>query len=271
MPGTERDSRDSANYSLIGGDYIDNLEAKNARETESHSLNLLDICKRAAKSCSNEPAEPESPVAKGYSPPLAPPPYATLGEETVSSWRRQPRPQLYANPEDAVAHVSQERADNAMKELQRRVVESETERWSKIFEAGKCLAGLTAVKVWAPGFTPAPKIPTLIEMQKTPGIDYINVGKVTQAELMKAERLKYSGSCVGGLAVGWGVSHLIDNTLFHGQQYKEGALLGDAVGIFCGIAAPGWKVKAAAVVASHVSGKLMDSFANVQANWNKRK
>lgn len=252
MPGTESDSRASANYSLIGGGYIDELEMKAAnekKESEKHPLSFLEIC------------------ATETSQKL----FRTVGEETVDSARRSSPERLYANPADAVAHVSQERADNAMKELQRRVVESESERWSKIFEVGKCLSGLTAVKLWAPDFTPVNKIPTLIEMQKTLGIDYINVGKVSQAKLLEAERLKYSGSCVGGLALGWGVSHLIDNTMFYGQQYKEGALIGDAAGIACGIMAPGWKVKAASVVATHVSGKLIDAFSELQTKWNKAK
>ncbi|MBC7999122.1 MAG: hypothetical protein IAF58_14325 [Leptolyngbya sp.] len=251
MPGTELDSRDSANYSLVAGGYIDDLESKAVKEkleTERHPLSFLEIC------------------ASETSQKL----FRTVGEESVDYERRPIPERLYANPADAVAHVSQERADSAMKELQRRVVESESERWSKIFEAGKCLAGLTAVKIWAPGFTPINKVPPLIEMQKTLGIDYVNVGRISQAKLLEAERLKYSGSCVGGLALGWGVSHLIDNTLFYGQQYKEGALVGDAAGIACGIMAPGWKIKAASVVATHVSGKLIDAFSQLQTKWNKQ-
>lgn len=139
------------------------------------------------------------------------------------------------------------------------IFEAEKTRTASMFECTKWAAGVYSSYKWAPQFLPE-EVSTnaLLGLKKKAGEEFIVFGSKTRSEILKELKLRYIATCVGSMAVGWTASHAMDRIIFPRDQYLEGTLVGDVVGIGLAIGIPNWRAKAMCVAGTHLLGKTID-------------
>jgi hypothetical protein len=139
------------------------------------------------------------------------------------------------------------------------IFEAEKTRTASMFECAKWAAGVYSSYKWAPQFLPE-EVSTnaLLGLKKKAGEEFIVFGSKTRSEILKELKLRYIATCVGSMVVGWTASHAMDRIMFPRDQYLEGTLVGDVVGIGLAIGIPNWRAKAMCVTGTHLLGKTID-------------
>jgi hypothetical protein len=139
------------------------------------------------------------------------------------------------------------------------IFEAEKTRTASMFECAKWAAGVYSSYKWAPQFLPEEvSANALLELKKKAGEEFIVFGGKSRSEILKELKLRYIATCVGSMVVGWTASHAIDRIIFPRDQYLEGTLVGDVVGIGLAIGIPNWRSKAMCVAGTHLLGKTVD-------------
>jgi len=139
------------------------------------------------------------------------------------------------------------------------IVEHEKKSWSSRFECVKWAGGVYAAHRWAPQYMPAETPPAaLLGWKKANGAQQIAFGGITHAELTKELKARYIATCIGSMAAGWTVSHAADDLFFSHDQYLEGTLACDVLGIGLAITVPDWRRKAVLVAGTHLLGRTID-------------
>lgn len=139
------------------------------------------------------------------------------------------------------------------------IFEAEKTRTASIFECTKWAAGVYSSYKWAPQFLPEEvSSNALLGLKKKAGEEFIVFGSKSRSEILKELKLRYIATCVGSMVVGWTASHAMDRIIFPRDQYLEGTLVGDVVGIGLAIGIPKWRAKAMCVAGTHLLGKAVD-------------
>lgn len=133
--------------------------------------------------------------------------------------------------------------DDIRAQQRKELREMARDRWNNFYDLGKSAVGATMAYRFGPNL--APTVP--------PGV------ADRASELIRARRTGI-GRAIGPLAAGWVAGYAADKLLFSKDQTMEFTIAGDIAGLGIAFTPFNWRVKAAAILGSHLLGKTIDHF-----------